>query len=544
MTSIEWRSTGYRVDVLAELAHQSGLATAVAPGERIAVDVVTVSGPTYDVVHRRLSDEHFRTSVDPTDAERLVIEASSRRGLRWAMVDLARRRRNGEPPGDVADGPAFGIRGVIEGFYGKPWSDEQRLDIIEFLAAHRFNTFLYSPKDDPFLRDRWREPHTADALRTLRSMLDRCHDYDVTAMVGVSPGLSMQYSSADDRARLIAKVLGLVDAGVDHLALLFDDIPSRLQHPADIDTHRSLAEAHAEVSNEVADVLSARSIPLVVCPTTYHGEGDEYLVTLGSLLDGQVDLFWSGRAICAPAITAAEAVTFSRGALRPPLYWDNYPVNDVAMINEAHLGPYRGRDPLLDRFSAGVMANAMENAEASKIALATIADFLWSPEAYDPERSWLGALAEVGGPDESSLHCFADTVRGSCLAEPDPIDLGRELEHFEFELAHGDEPAARARLRDTADRLARAAATLRSADAVNRRLADELQPWLDKFAVGADAVAALALVSGRPEDDPEATAELRRLAGELVRRPHVVFGSLLEMTIDRVLSGQPQKEQP
>ncbi len=331
---------------------------------------------------------------------------------------------------------------------------------------------------------------------------------------------------------------------MDHLALLFDDIPSRLQHPADIDTHRSLAEAHAEVSNDVADVLSARSIPLVVCPTTYHGEGDEYLVTLGSLLDGQVDLFWSGRAICAPAITAAEAVTFSRRALRPPLYWDNYPVNDVAMIHEAHLGPYRGRDPLLDRFSAGVMANAMENTEASKIALATIADYLWSPEEYDPERSWLGALAEVGGPDEWALHCFADTVRGSCLAEPDPIDLGRELEHFEFELAHGDERAARARLRDTADRLARAATTLRSADAFNTRLEDELRPWLDKFAVGADAVAAVALVSGRREADPDATAELRRLAGELAHRPHVVFGSLLEMTIDRVLSGQPQKEQP
>ena len=55
---------------------------------------------------------------------------------------------------DVADGPAFAIRGVIEGFYGTPWSDEQRLDMIDFLAAHRFNTFLYTPKDDPFLRER------------------------------------------------------------------------------------------------------------------------------------------------------------------------------------------------------------------------------------------------------------------------------------------------------------------------------------------------------------------------------------------------------
>ena len=97
------------------------------------------------------------------------------------------------------------------------------------------------------------------------------------------------------------------------------------------------------MSNHVADRLGSRSIPLAVCPTGYHGEGDEeYLVTLGSLLDGRVDLFWTGRAICAPAITAAEAVAFARCATSP-LYWDNYPVNDVAMIHEAHLGPYRAR---------------------------------------------------------------------------------------------------------------------------------------------------------------------------------------------------------
>ena len=252
------------------------------------IDVVTAPGPTYDRVHRRLSDEHFRIDLVPGDVCRVTIEASSRRGLRWAMIDLARRRRDGESPGDSCDGPAFGIRGVIEGFYGKPWSDDQRLDMIDFLAAHRFNTFMYAPKDDPFLRDRWREPHAADALRRLRATIDRCHDVDLTAMVGVSPGLSMQYSSADDRGRLDAKVLELVDAGVDHVALLFDDIPPSLQHPADLDTFRSLAEAHADVSNHVAEVLRARSIPLVVCPTVYHGDGDEeYLVTLGSLLDGQ-----------------------------------------------------------------------------------------------------------------------------------------------------------------------------------------------------------------------------------------------------------------
>ena len=537
MTSIEWIGGGHSEAALDALARQTGLAGTVSAGERPVIEVVTAAEPIYDRVHRRLSDEHFRINADPNDAGRVTIEACSRRGLRWAMVDLARRRGDGEPPVDVADGPAFHIRGVIEGFYGKPWSDEQRLDMIDFLAAHRFNTFLYAPKDDPFLRDRWREPHTAGALGRLRSTIDRCHDDDVTAMVGVSPGLSMQYSSADDRALLDAKVLGLVDAGVDHVALCFDDIPPHLQHPADVDAFRSLAEAHADVSNHVADVLGSRSVPLVVCPTTYHGDGDEdYVVILGSLLDGRVDLFWTGRAICSPAITAAEAVTFTRGALRPPLYWDNYPVNDVAMIHEAHLGPFRGRDPLLDRFSVGVMANAMEHAEASKIALATIADYLWAPADYDPEPSWQRALAEAGGPDAWALQCFADTVRGSCLAEPDPIDLGRELERFQFELAHGDEKAARERLDETAARLVRAAATLESPAAFNQRLVGELRPWLDKFAIGADAVAVLAHVAGRADGEPNATAELRRLAGELARRPQVVFGTLLEMAIDQVVA--------
>ena len=144
--------------------------------------------------------------------------------------------------------------------------------MIEFLAAHRFNTFLYSPKDDPFLRDRWREPHTAEPCARLRSMIDRCHDNDVTAMVGVSPGLSMQYSSADDRAGSIAKVLGLVDAGVDHLALLFDDIPSRSSIPPTSTPIARWPRRRRGVEPR-RRALGARSIPLVVCPTIYHGEG-------------------------------------------------------------------------------------------------------------------------------------------------------------------------------------------------------------------------------------------------------------------------------
>jgi hyaluronoglucosaminidase len=47
------------------------------------------------------------------------------------------------------------IRGVIEGFYGTPWTHEERLDLIRFCAAEGLDTWVHAPKDDPYHRPRW-----------------------------------------------------------------------------------------------------------------------------------------------------------------------------------------------------------------------------------------------------------------------------------------------------------------------------------------------------------------------------------------------------
>ena len=39
-------------------------------------------------------------------------------------------------------------RGVIEGFYGIPWSFEERMSMIEFLSAIGMNQYVYAPKDE------------------------------------------------------------------------------------------------------------------------------------------------------------------------------------------------------------------------------------------------------------------------------------------------------------------------------------------------------------------------------------------------------------
>ena len=64
-------------------------------------------------------------------------------------------------------------RGTIEGFYGSPWTAEERLDQLAFYGRYKLNTYVYAPKDDPYHRDRWREPYPPDALAQLRSSSTR-----------------------------------------------------------------------------------------------------------------------------------------------------------------------------------------------------------------------------------------------------------------------------------------------------------------------------------------------------------------------------------
>ena len=66
---------------------------------------------------------------------------------------------------------AFELSGVIEGFYGPPWSHSDRLDMLRFMGRAGLNVYIYAPKDDPYHRTRWREPYPEDAERELRELV-------------------------------------------------------------------------------------------------------------------------------------------------------------------------------------------------------------------------------------------------------------------------------------------------------------------------------------------------------------------------------------
>ena len=95
------------------------------------------------------------------------------------------------------------MRGIIEGFYGPPWSWEERHEVCAALAADGMDTYVYAPKDDRLHRERWREPYPEAELEQFGALVEAG---TLRVGVGISPGLSMELGSSEDRRRLVQKL--------------------------------------------------------------------------------------------------------------------------------------------------------------------------------------------------------------------------------------------------------------------------------------------------------------------------------------------------
>ena len=306
----------------------------------------------------------------------------------------------------LADFPSFPERGVVEGFYGTPWTHQDRLDILRFEAAHGMNVYYYAPKDDPYHRRLWREPYPAEGEKQLGELARTAQHEYVDFCFAISPGLTMAYSSDHDFEVLTNKLAGVGKLGVSCFALFLDDVPQDLQDPQDKAQFKTLAQAHIYLTNKLYKHLKEQSAAnrLVLTPTTYTNEwgNRDYIQELGAGVDPDVPIVWTGPKVFSPAITADEAREWSGYLHRPPLIWDNFPVNDGARWCR-YLGPLIGRDAQLASAARGLVSNPMNEAHASMIPLQTISDYLWNAAAYDPAQSETHAIVSQYGQDAPRL---------------------------------------------------------------------------------------------------------------------------------------------
>src|SRR4030095_4508159 len=271
-----------------------------------------------------------------------------------------------------------------------------------------------APKDDPFHRDRWREPYPADQAAGLATLVDAAQAKHVRFTFAVSPGLSVCSGAPADRAALVAKLDAMYALGVRSFSIALDDIDhTRWNCPGDAAVYGgpstgAAARAQADVLNAVQhDFIATHdgARPLQMVPTEYRGTSDsDYRQQLRSLLDPAVEVMWTGAYVVPDQITVAQAQAADSIFGRPVFVWDNTPGNDFPRTpGRLILAPSARREAGLSAQVTGIVLNPMNQAAASKVQLIGGADFTWNDAAYDPARAQRAAAEDLVGGDAATV---------------------------------------------------------------------------------------------------------------------------------------------
>ncbi|MFE9254637.1 beta-N-acetylglucosaminidase domain-containing protein [Streptomyces sp. NPDC006879] len=449
------------------------------------------------------------------------------------------------PAVQIRDWPTAAVRGITEGFYGQPWSREQRLAQMDFMGRTKQNRYLYAPGDDAFRQDRWREDYPASQAQDFRALTERARANHVTFAWSVAPAQAMCLASAKDVAALLHKLDTMWSLGVRAFQLQFQDVSYTEWHcGADQDRFGSgpeaAARAHSAVANEVAAELARRhpdAAPLSVMPTEYYQEGTTpYRAALAKFLAPSIEVAWTGVGVLPRTITGGELAQARSVFGHPVATMDNYPVNDWAQ-DRLFLGPYTGRDPAVAGGSAALLANAMEQPAISRIPLFTAADFAWNPRGYQPRASWEAAIDELAGGDRRSRDALAALARNAASSSLGGSESGY-LRPLIAEFWQARSSGNRTALDRAADRLRDSFAVMSQAPdrltgPAEGTLAEEIGPWSEQLArYGRAGIHAVELLRAQAHGDGagawRGTLELRAVRAKIDAAPVTLGKGVLD----------------
>lgn len=430
----------------------------------------------------------YRTKV-PTQDESYYLEVNSRGitlvgadsvGLYYGLQSLRQLLASNQVPYcKITDYPSVGLRGVVEGFYGNPYSHSDRIEQFKFYGRTKLNTYIYGPKDDPYHRDKWRELYPEQERKRISELVTQAHQRGVRFVWAIHPGLDIKWTE-EDRKAVVRKCEDMYRLGVRSFAVFFDDIS------ADDESARHQAEL-LNYLYEHFEKTGMKIGSLILCPTQYNQAWAKgaYLDILGTKMNPKIEIMWTGKTVV--TMIDRETMEYVNARIRRKGFiWLNYPVTDFA-VDHILLGPMRGNASDIDQLVSGFVANPMEYAEASKVGVFGVADYLWNMKTYDADRAWEGAVKELYPHSTVAFRHFAqDNVDPGANGhrfrlQGESRDIAPVITRFKESLLEGHvDRIAWSKLQDRFRTMAEDA-TILLADKTNEALSKELRPWLEVY---------------------------------------------------------------
>lgn len=306
------------------------------------------------------------------------------------------------------------VRGVIEGYYGIPWSNEDRISLMEFGGKFKANSFVFAPKDDPYHRERWGELYPQEMLDEISKLAKVGNETKNRFVWTISPlGEVAQLARTagqpavmalleENTEKMLCKFDQLYDVGVRQFGVLGDDVGN-----LPLDYVVQLMDSVSVWVKDKGDVYD-----ILYCPASYNSAWAWIPSELNAYekgFDKNIQIFWTGSTTCAPVVQSTIDVFKNKEndgvERRDPLFWLNWPVNDVDMSRV-----FLGKGEMLEtniKNLAGVVTNPMQEAEASKISIFAIADYSWNTEDFNDQKSWEDSFKYIEPDATEELYVLA-----------------------------------------------------------------------------------------------------------------------------------------
>ena len=319
-------------------------------------------------------------------------------------------------------------RGVIEGYYGVPYSVEVTKDLFRFMARYKLNMYMYGAKSDPYHTRYWDKAYpnkitekekrfglmTQDMMQQLTTTAHQCK---VNFIWAIHPGQTFTaLGESDVLDRIMGKFEMMYQLGVRQFGVFVDDVGV----PYDTPSLKQCADRLSDLQNmtdtkwntpgaSVADMVK----PLQYVPQLYAyswttaEKARKFWESLNPVPD-KVNIYTTGKNVWSvPNSTDLAVLNDYLG--REVSWWWNYPCNDVDVTkifvadtytnfaDEKHI--HYDKDLEKDLKVKTIIVNPMQQGELSKIPLFGVADYTWNMDSFNNMANWKASLPAILGEE-------------------------------------------------------------------------------------------------------------------------------------------------
>lgn len=304
------------------------------------------------------------------------------------------------------------IRGFIEGFYGIPWSNEDRKELMRFGGDFKMNAYIFAPKDDPYHNEKWRDLYPEKEIQEIAYLVavgnETKNQFIWTIHPFMRSGVRFDGDTyAKDLNTIITKFEQLYEIGVRQFGVLADDVDLASMNP---ENQKQLLEDLYEWNQQQEGTYN-----LIFVPSIYNYEWApphmSYYEVMNQLPE-DIHVMWTGNEVMGTIDqeTIEDFQSLMPGdderPARNPFFWLNWPVNDNHQLRLTV-----GKSEVLEAGVTnldGVVTNPMQQAEASKGAIFTLADYTWNTSGFDLDQNYEASFKYIEPATPASLRIIAD----------------------------------------------------------------------------------------------------------------------------------------